>query len=57
MIKLLKLFHNNLPIRATKTGGFSISLNEVNSESSTEFRDIDAVWAERELRSFFLSER
>jgi len=43
MIKLLKLFHNNLPIRATKTGGFSISLNEVNSESSTEFRDIDAV--------------
>jgi len=22
MIKLLKLFHNNLPIRATKTGGF-----------------------------------
>ena len=33
MIKLLKLFHNNLPIRATKTGGFSISLNEVNSES------------------------
>ena len=40
---MIKLFHNNLPIRATKTGGFSISLNEVNSESSTEFRDIDAV--------------
>ena len=43
MIENPKLFHNNLPIRATKTGGFSISLNEVNSESSTEFRDIDAV--------------
>lgn len=43
MIKLLKLFHNHLPIEATKTGGLSISLNEVNSESSTEFRDIDAV--------------
>ena len=43
MIENPKIFHNNLPIRATKTGGFSISLNEVNSESSTEFRDIDAV--------------
>ena len=43
LIENPKLFHNNLPIRATKTGGFSISLNEVNSESSTEFRDIDAV--------------
>ena len=29
MIKLLKLFHNNLPIRATKTGGFfSMYLSE-----------------------------
>ena len=29
-------------------------LNEVNSESSTEFRDIDAVWVERKLRSYSL---
>jgi len=68
LIENPKLFHNNLPIRATKTGGFflrtftSISefryvdavrtivrttifrkFNEVNSESSTKFRDIDAV--------------
>ena len=68
LIENPKLFHNNLPIRATKTGGFFlrtlvnvselsyvdavrtlvrttvlIKLSEVNSESSTEFRDIDAV--------------
>ena len=30
MIKLLKLFHNNLPIRATKTGGFFLGVRQNN---------------------------
>ena len=42
MIKLLKLFHNNLPIRATKTGGF-FSTFLIPLANVSELRYVDEV--------------